>query len=71
MFFGGARRNKPDRVTPVNPLPRYDDAVNTNSFGRDGFRVLAKADPDFQGRRPAVPGSEGKMLEGPDESWES
>lgn len=66
----GNRRNIPQRVTPVNPLPRYDNAQHAGDAGRDGYGVAAKADPDYAGKRPSVAGTEGLSPQGPDQSFE-
>jgi|EndMetStandDraft_2_1072991.scaffolds.fasta_scaffold847433_2 hypothetical protein len=70
MFFGSRRRNDPDLAEDPHPVERYPDNVNTGNMALDGYQVLAKASPDYQGRRPPVPGTVGKVFQGPDDSFE-
>lgn len=71
-FFGfGPRRNAPQRVTPVNPLVREDMGVATGDAGTDGYSTLSRADPHWAGQPPDVDGTDGRMPQGPDRSFES
>lgn len=71
LFFGRARRNEPVKL--VDPRPIADYGTNDlccGDAGRDGYTVLAKADPSRAGNRPPVAGTEGPVYRGPDDSFE-
>lgn len=70
MFLGNVRRNVPIRLQDPHPIHKLDDAVHSGNAGLDGFTVLSRAEPDRQGRAPAVDGSYGPEYMGPAEDWE-
>lgn len=70
LFFGLSKRNDPIRLVDPHPVPRYEDNTETGRPGRDGFTLLSKADPNWQGSPPDVSGTVGRTHRGPDESFE-
>lgn len=70
-FYGfGTRRNVNQRAVDQHPIATFDDATHSGDAGKDGFEVLAKANPRFAGERPFVEGTEGLVSRGPDQSFE-
>lgn len=72
MRFSGFddRRNVNQKATDPRPVSRFDDAQQSGDAGKDGFDVLAKAEPGYSGKRPFVKGTEGIVPRGPDQSYE-
>jgi hypothetical protein len=53
--FGGARRNQPVKLRPVNPLPENKMGSCTGDAGLDGYTALSCADR-VTGERPSIDG---------------
>jgi len=68
MFMGSNRRNDPIELEDPHPVERLTD--RTPTLALDGYQVLAKASPDYQGNRPPVAGTRGPTYRGPDNSFE-
>lgn len=70
LFFGSAKRNDPVKLVDPNPIHDYGDDVHSGSVARDGYELLSRADPARAGSPPPVPGTEGPVYQGPDQSFE-
>lgn len=70
LFFGSHRRNDPVKLSDPHPVTDYGNDLESGDAGRDGFTVLARANPDAQGRMPPVSGATGPAYQGPDSSFE-
>lgn len=70
LWFGSHRRNDPVKLSDPHPLTDYGDDLHSGDAGRDGFSVLARANPDAQGSMPPVSGAIGPAYQSPDGSFE-
>lgn len=68
--YGGVKRNDPTRLIPTNPRPKFAERCDTGNAGADGYTVISRADPNYAGRLPPVPGTDGQTHQGPDNSFE-
>jgi len=70
LFFGTRKRNVPIVLDDPRPLPRYTNELESKDAGCAGFTVLSRADPNYAGDPPRVPGSSHRAPLGPDQSFE-
>jgi hypothetical protein len=64
------QRNGNYKLIDQHPIEKYDDAVHSGNVLQDGFEVMAKADPQREGDRPDVRGTEYPLCRGYDRSFE-
>jgi hypothetical protein len=71
LFFGSNKRNSNYKLSDPHPLTDYGtgDYCSGNSF-KDGYTLLSRADPDYEGSPPNVAGTICQCHRGPDQSFE-
>lgn len=69
LFLGSKRRNDPLKVVgDPHPVPRYPDTVHRGNVPLDGYKLLSRADPNYQGQPPYI--GVRPVHAGPDDSFE-
>ena len=70
LFYGVVKRNQPVKLGDPHPLINYGDDQHSGDAGKDGYSVLSRASPTYQGDPPMVEGATGRDYLGPDGSFE-
>lgn len=69
LFLGSDKRNDPVELVEPRPIERTSIS-DTGSPAHDGYELLSRADPNYQGDPPPISGTAGRTHRHPDFSFE-